>query len=413
MPTVYTFLFFFLLLSLSALAHLLCRRVHIPYYLLLIVIGFVGSELATGYFNIDILLRWENVGTVIFYALLPIFIYTAAIRYDLSLLRKNILILLCLVIPGAVITILVTAFCIYAGINSPSGFPLIAAFLVATLLLSTDSALASVILKRRNGGFIETRNLLKGESLFNDTTSVVLFSFILALAMGGDFNLMSWREGFFRLVCIFLCGSLMGMVFGLLFYVLQKWVVDVRMRILLELIFAYGSFIVSEQLLEFSGVLSVLFTGLVVGRLHAKLSTSEREFSSISWDFLSLLVNTLIFLIGGITITLTMFYEQWLAMLIAILAILFARLCTVIVLELILRWFHSGWCVLNIRDKLMILLGGMRGPITLALALSLPLSLDYWYSVQSMAYGVVIYTLFIQSILMEWVLSRWKVRESK
>ena len=94
-----------------------------------------------------------------------------------------------------------------------------------------------------------------------------------------------------------------------------------------------------------------------------------------------------------------MFTNQWLAMLIGIAACIVARML-IIFGSFPLFNLVSVANPIPMKQQLVLTWGGVRGTITLALALSLPLSLDYWYTIQSIAYGVVLFTLFVQTTTM-------------
>lgn len=100
-----------------------------------------------------------------------------------------------------------------------------------------------------------------------------------------------------------------------------------------------------------------------------------------------------------------MFIDQWLAILIGIAAVIFSRIVIVFgtfpFLSLI-----PGVEAVTLKQQTILLWGGVRGTVTLALALSLPLTLDYWYTIQSIAYGVVIFTLFFQTTTLPIVLKK-------
>jgi CPA1 family monovalent cation:H+ antiporter len=94
-----------------------------------------------------------------------------------------------------------------------------------------------------------------------------------------------------------------------------------------------------------------------------------------------------------------MFTNQWLAMLIGIAACLVARILVIFGSFPLLN-LASKADPIPLKQQLVLTWGGVRGTVTLALALSLPLSLGYWYTVQSIAYGVVLFTLFVQATTM-------------
>jgi CPA1 family monovalent cation:H+ antiporter len=98
----------------------------------------------------------------------------------------------------------------------------------------------------------------------------------------------------------------------------------------------------------------------------------------------------------GVTITLGMFEERWLAMLIGIAGVLLARALGILTCVPLLNSLTPIEPI-GRPFQIVMLWGGLRGAVTLALALSLPTSLDYWWTIQSIAFGVVLFTLFIQA----------------
>ncbi len=114
---------------------------------------------------------------------------------------------------------------------------------------------------------------------------------------------------------------------------------------------------------------------------------------TVTWDWLGLLLNTMLFALMGLAITFEMFREQWLAMLIAIAAALTARFVSVYFCALLTRLTSRP---ISMDWSLVLAWGGLRGTIAIALVLSLPVSLGYWWTVQSMVFGVVLFTLLVQ-----------------
>ena len=98
----------------------------------------------------------------------------------------------------------------------------------------------------------------------------------------------------------------------------------------------------------------------------------------------------------GVTITLEMFEYRWLAMLIGIAGLLVARAVGIFVLAPISARL-SPEAPIDLKSKVILFWGGQRGAVTLALALSLPTELGYWWTIQSVAFGVVVFTLFVQA----------------
>jgi len=399
-----SFLFFSALLLLSALLEPLTNRLRIPFPIVLVIIGFAGSEIATGQLGIDTGIRWENFHWIIFFLILPVLVFQAAIHIQPGALRQNIVIILLLAVPLMLISTALIAVMVYFGINHPSGFPWVAALLTGALLSATDPA-AVISLLQRTGAPERLSLLLEGESLFNDATAIVLFSIIIAMALPGSESPGSWPEAVPQFFRVFLGGLVFGSFTGLVAHFLIRLSGSTNSIVLLTVICAYGTYTVAEIQLHVSGVMAVLAAGLMLACLDKQAERKNESQVTGFWGFLTWLAEALVFLLAGVSITLNMFTDQWLAMLIGIVAVFIARLVVVFSgFPLINRL--PGVVPLPPRQQLALVWGGVRGTVTLALALSLPLSLGYWYTVQSIAYGVVLFTLFFQATSMGLVLGK-------
>ena len=107
------------------------------------------------------------------------------------------------------------------------------------------------------------------------------------------------------------------------------------------------------------------------------------------------IAHAVVFIIMGATVTLSMLEERWLAMLIAIATVLLARAASIYGTVSMLGLLQKD--PVDLRSQTVMVWGGLRGAVALALALSIPVTLDYWWTIQSIAFGVVLFTLFIQA----------------
>jgi len=182
-----------------------------------------------------------------------------------------------------------------------------------------------------------------------------------------------------------------------LFTAIVRLLQDTVTKSLATIISAYLAFALAESFLHVSGVMSVLVTGLILGHMihHARPDTTVGFIQEL-WEFNAFVANALVFLLMGVVITTGMFEERWLAMLIGIGGVLVAR-ATGIYLGLPLVSILPGVQPIRLGERTLLFWGGVRGAVTLALALSLPVELDYWWTVQSIAFGVVLFTLFVQA----------------
>ena len=189
-----------------------------------------------------------------------------------------------------------------------------------------------------------------------------------------------------------LFGALCGLLGALFSYIIKTRILE---NVLLVSV-AYGSFLIAEDYLGVSGMMAVLASGLIMNKAHEKFIPAEdRTFIHYWWEVISFFANSMIFILLGVTITFSMFQQRWLAMLIAIAAVLLTRGIAIYGL-LPLMTFRSKQAV-DEASKTILFWGATRGAVTVALALSLPVELDAWWTIQSMAFGVVLFTLFIQA----------------
>ena len=405
MLTATAFLFFLGLLLVGQFLEPLADKIRLPFSILLVLLGFIGSELLTRGFGLDTGIDWENFNTLVFYVLLPVLIFQAAMEIDVSALKENIVPIMLLALPLMLVSAGVTAAGVYYGIAHPAGFPWVAALLTGALLSATDPAAVLALLKR-SGAPGRITMLLEGESLFNDATAIVLFSILIAMAeMAGQEA--GWGSAITQFLRVFFGGLAVGAAGGYAAHFISKVASGRNTRVLVTIVCAYASFIVAEDYLHFSGVMAVLSAGLIIGSFHDEWGR-DGKFVTAFWEFIAANAEALIFLLAGVTITLTMFTDQWLAIIIGIAAVLLSRFVVIFgAFPLMNR--VPGIAPVPVNHQLVLTWGGVRGTVTLALALSLPLSLDYWYTIQSIAYGVVLFTLFVQATTMNPLMRKLKL----
>ena len=382
------------LLLLAIMVKPLAPRLHIPFSALLVIIGFAASEVLV-LSGIDTGIRADNFHDLIFFVFLPVLVFESAYNINVRLLLKNLLPILFLAIPIMLLSTFIAAALIYAGMGHPQGFPWIAALLTGALLSATDPV-AVVALLRQMGVSERLALLMEGESLFNDATAIVVFAVFLAIASGTT-GPMSVQDASLYFLEVFFGGLLVGVVTGLLFSLLLRLSRENVVRALLTVISAYSSFVAAEAVFHVSGVMAVLVTGLVLGyQGQAANDASPGKFVAELWEFNAFVANTLVFLLMGVTVTLAMFEERWLAMLIGIAAVLLARALGIFTCVPLLNRLAPIEAI-NRPYQVVMFWGGLRGAVTLALALSLPTTLEYWWTIQSIAFGVVLFTLFVQA----------------
>ncbi len=151
--------------------------------------------------------------------------------------------------------------------------------------------------------------------------------------------------------------------------------------------------------------MAVLTYGICLGRETGNQEALAHHALLTIWHFFAFIANAFVFMLVGLTITTRMFSDMWLAMLLGILAVLLAR---AIGIYGTLPWLGRLSVIPSISQKeyFVVYWGGLRGAVAVALVLSLPLELDAWYTIQSITYGVVVFSIFIQAPALHLILNR-------
>lgn len=374
--------------GLTIIGLLVHRLVKIELTLACALIGFL-TGLSLEYVHFDTGIRAYNLQEIVFFIILPVLIFEAAWNLKLHLLNRWIIPILVLAIVGVLISCVVTAGLIYIGIGHPQGFPWIAALLTGAILAATDPV-AVIAQLHTNNAPEDLTTLLEGESLFNDATAIVLFTIVIGFAT------QSWSSessyiNYFSLV--FFGGIAAGILLGLLATFIILLIKDAVATRFILIFTAFFSFYSAEHILHVSGILAVTIAAVTTRFLLDKTKSSVIQGVAETWEWLGLFFNSLLFLIMGLVITINMFQERWLAMLIAIAASLVARTIAVTTCSLITRPLPNH---ISMSWQILLVWGGLRGAIAIALVLSLPTSLPYWWTIQSIVFGVVVFSMLIQ-----------------
>ncbi len=173
------------------------------------------------------------------------------------------------------------------------------------------------------------------------------------------------------------------------------------------MISAYTAYFIAENLLGVSGVMSVLVTALIMGRM-IRFEYPDRSscFVDNLWSLLAFIADSLVFIVAGIMLSMTLMdHWGWMAVIIGIFSVLIARALGVYSFAPLISALPKVEKI-AIGNQTIIYWGGLRGAVTLALALSIPAELSYWWMVQSIAFGAVLFSVFIQAPVMPLLLKR-------
>lgn len=377
------------LFLIASLVGIITNKLRLPYTVGLVLIGLILSLQEQG--NIEI-------PPEIFLGLLvPPLIFEAAFHINVGNLLKDLAPILALAIPGVLITTLLVGGVVAWG----TGYPLAIAMIFGSLVAATDPV-AVIALFRSLGVPKRLQVLLEGESLFNDGTAIVIFNMMIIIGLNGVFDPISSIIDF---IVIAGGGLSVGFILGILISQAIRFIEDSLIETTLTTVLAFGSYLVAEQF-HVSGVLAVVAAGLVNGNIGPRgMSPSTKILVYSFWDYAAFIANSVVFLLIGIQIDLSILFAEWQVIVWAILAVLVARGVSV---------YGLSWIGKNMpfRFKHVLYWGGLRGAISLALALSLPASLgSYRVEIQAMAFGVVLFTLLVQGLTMKPLINRMELIE--
>jgi CPA1 family monovalent cation:H+ antiporter len=390
------FLMFGILLA-AVLSKPLARLPWISLPVALVLLGFISSEIWVG-FGMDTGLRWEILRDLVFYLLLPILIFEAAINVDTRWLRSEAVLIGMLSVPLLLIAAWLAAWIIQLLMGASLGGSWALALLIGSMVCATDPAMISGVLGD-NGGTRRAARILEGESLINDATTITLFVMISSLLITPDAEITGWMVTG-RFVLTLLGGAAIGVTLGWLLDLVIAPANDKVLSTSATLVLAFSSFWIGEHLLGFSGVVATLTSGLTVAwRQRLQRSEEDIAFALDSWQILGFCANAMLFFAVGMSITVQMFQDHWLAMAVGVVAALVSR--AVIVFLGVGPISHiPGVGKLNFSEQNLMMWGGIRGAVAIALALSLSIDIPHWYTIQSTVYGVALFSLVVQTPLL-------------
>ncbi len=368
-----------LIVSIVAIAG---RRLRIPYTVALVVAGLLITFQSA--------LKFELTPELILALFVPPLVFEAAFHLNFQELRRNLPAILLLAVPGVIITTFAIGGLLVLGVK----LSLPIALVFGALIAATDPV-AVVALFRTLGVPRRLVTLIEGESLFNDGTAIVLFNLMVAVALTSQFDFLGSVSKF---VIVSVGGIAVGLILGWLGAQLISRVDNYLIETTLTTILAFGSYLVAEQL-GLSGVLAVVIAGLVTGNTSQhSMSPTSRIVIFNFWEYVAFLANSMLFLLIGLQVNITALLSAWQPILWAIFAVFIAR--TVVV-------YGLGWLARTVAEPIplrwqhILNWGDLRGAVSLALALSLPLSLGANRDLlRVMTFGVVLFTLLVQSTTM-------------
>ncbi|WP_066387790.1 Na+/H+ antiporter [Neobacillus mesonae] len=393
----YTFEIGLILIMLAAGVTAIAKKFKKPYPIALVIVGAL-----IGLFNIPVLeplklfiTKGEIFNFVVITLFLPALLGEAAFKLSFSHLKKNKRPIITLAFGATLISYIVTGFLCLWLLN----FSIPAAFVFAALMSATDPV--SVLSMFKSLGVNKKLAIVvEGESLFNDGLAVVFFkisAFSLLTYIG--LGIQGAGLGVWEFIKVISLGVIVGGALGYGFSILTKYFDDYPLEIIFSLILFYSAFLLGESV-HASGVIAVVTAALVLGNYGAKIGMSPTTKLNINnfWEVTALLANSLVFLMVGLEITRINVAEKWTLIFLANVIVLVSRSLAVYISLLFTKNFPTSW-------KHIINWGGLKGSLSIALALSLPRDFAGREDILIVAFSVVLFSLLVQGLSIKPLLS--------
>ena len=385
--THFTITIFITLLLIASGVAMITKWVPVPYTLALVIVGLATSQL-------HFLPPVHISPDLILLIFLPALLFEASWNLDLRSLRDNLAPILWLSIVGVGLSVGIIALILHYV----TGLIWSTSLLFGAIVSATDPV-SVLALFRKIGAPERLSVIIEGESLFNDGTAAVVFRILVGIVLGVTSVQSKSALVLTSLISfLFAClgGVAVGAAVGFVASKITSFFEDHLLEITLTTISAYGSFVLADAM-HVSPVIAVVIAGIVIGNYGRSKGMSENTQVAVDsfWDYAAFVVNSLVFLLIGMEIPLAPLAPYFAVILWSILAMMVARAVVVFGLFPPLNRFSTP---VNVRWQTVIFWGGLRGSLSIALVLSLPLSIAGRAELLAMTFGAITFSLLVQGL---------------
>ena len=399
--------YIYLILAILALV-MLANRLRLAYPIVLILGGLALSFMST-FSNITI------DPELVFFIFLPPLLYESAWQVSWKDFWKWRRVIMSFAFPIVIITSCVIAFVSHWFIP---GFTLALGFLLGGIISPPDAISATTIMRQ-----VKARramiSIVEGESLLNDASSLIVFRFAIAAVITGQFHFRDAAASFFLVIIM---GTLIGLAIAFIFFAIIKYLrTTASIEIVLTLVAPYCMYYVAEHY-HFSGVLAVVSGGLFLSGKRQSMFTYRSRIEGVNvWSNLTFVLNGVVFLLIGLQLPsiirqlgdTSLKSAIGYGLLISLVLIICRLLCTLgasVFTRFMSRFItvaeaNPGW-----RNPIIIGWAGMRGVVSLAAALSIPLLINgnqpfpYRNLILFITFIVILVTLVFQGLTLPWLI---------
>jgi monovalent cation:H+ antiporter, CPA1 family len=370
------------LLLIAAVVGVVARRLHVPYSVGLVVAG-IGLALLPWHPSISLSRE------LVYGGILPPLIFEAAFELRWEAFRRDLALVVLLATIGVVLSALTTG----GVMTGLARWPLSASLLFGILISATDPVAVLATLKEI-GARGRAALLIEAESLLNDGTVAVLFALAMGFLAGEPLTYAAVGIALWETVAI---GLIAGVLVALAALAIIGRTDDHLIEVALTTVAAYGSFLLAERFAG-SGVLATLTTGMILGNLGPQWGffseAGDRAVRS-TWEFITFLANSVIFLLIGLAEGRENLGGLWLTAGAAVIAVLVGRAAAVYP---VCAMFARGHRRVDRAEQHALVWGGLRGALALALVLSIPEGYPLRRSIVAVTFAVVAFSVIVQGL---------------
>ncbi|CAM3626616.1 sodium:proton antiporter [Psychrobacter glaciei] len=356
-----------------------------------IFLGFLGFDQLIDY-EVS-LLEQLDFTEVLLDGMLSMLLFAAALHVNISDLKRYKLPIGILAGIGTIVSSLLIATALYFMLPLfDFGLPFLWCLLFGALISPTDPiAVMGILASAGAPKSIET--VIAGESLFNDGIGVVIFVLLLGILSSGDIPTANYVAH--TLAVEAGGGVVFGLVLGAILYYLLKSIDSYQEEVLLTLAGVIGGYALASHW-HLSGPLAMVMMGLMVGNRGRELAMSDktRHYIDLFWELIDEILNAILFVLIGLEVVIiacsgNLFIAGGLTIIIALLARLIVVGMTTKTFSRQLNLPAGAWKVLT--------WGGLRGGISVALVLQLPMGTERDILL-ALTYAVVIFSILVQGL---------------
>jgi CPA1 family monovalent cation:H+ antiporter len=378
------------------------HRLRTPYTVALLIVGLVLGAF-------QLVAPPHLTKGLLFGVFLPGLLFEAAFHIEASVFRRLWIAIAALAIPGVIIAMAITSLILVAALRGFGLVPDLAwgtALIFSALIAATDPVAVTALFRDLSAPR-DLIVLIEGESLFNDGTAIVFLSLVLAAVSGTRGTAIGLVVDFVRIAG---GGGVIGIIIAVAASHAIRRVSDPVIEIALTTIAAYGSFALAEEV-HLSGVIATVVAGMVCGhhlRDDARRADGGGATGALEsfWEYIAFALNSVVFLLIGFEVSMSALLAAWKEILAAYVAVLVARVLIVFGGQLIASPFSRQIGPRPNAWSIVLVWGGLRGALSMVLALALGADLDNRALIVTMTTGVVLLTLLVQGLTMAPLLRR-------